>query len=156
MTTENSKQQPAQSKDTSAFDQMAEAVPRRDIVLPEDSDSDGGEGSDGHELIEDRWESSKKLSDTQVVIRQLFPDLGIPWLNALQMGRVFAEYHVDLKDIITKDLIRGGKKTVAEAIALAEIAVGIADNGEGRIDALAAIRGAAEAEEAKNKNDMLG
>ncbi len=137
--------------DKDLFDELSSAEPPRDVVFPEAE----GEGDDGgHATISERMEGSPKLTDVQIVIRQLFPDLGVKWLNALMMARVLPEYYVHLKRILIKHLVRTMNMSVAEAIATIEVAVGIPIDGEGRIDAIAVMGRAAEAEETKAKNEV--
>lgn len=131
------------------FKQFSVIEPPRDVVVP---DEGNGKGEVGHEDLEDRIEGSPRLSDVQSVLKQLFVDLGIPWLNNLQMARIPPEYYNYLKRIIVKRLIRRYKKEPAEAIAIAEVAVGVAIDGDGRIEAIAVMGRAAEAEETKNKS----
>ena len=148
--------EPQKKPGNDLYDDIAGFEPHRDITLPQ---GNVGEITDDlHGSATDRMENTAKLTDVQAIIKQLFPKLGYPWLESLEMGRVFAEYHVPLKDIIIKHLLRGdGEKepvSVAEAIAIAEVAVGIADNGEGRIDAIAVMGQGADAEKAKAQNEM--
>ncbi len=136
------------------YDVMAVAEPPRNLP-PVVTNGDGHDGDD-HGSFSDRMESSPKLSDVQVVIRQLFPDLSDGkadrrWLNTLQMARVFPEYYVPLKRILVKHLVGSENMSVAQAIALVEVAVGIPIDGEGRIDAIAVMGRGAEVEEMKSK-----
>ncbi len=133
------------------FNSMRAVIPPRDVMLPEEGADGGG---DEHAPIEERMEGSRKLTDVQVVIKQLFPDSGIVWFNALQMARVLPEYYVSLKRIFVKHLVRSRGLSVPEAIAMVEVAVGIPMDGEGRIEAIAVMGKAAETEETKEKNRM--
>ncbi len=130
------------------FNKMSEAIPPRDDTALDEVTEDE------HGTIGERMEGSPKLTDVQVIDKRLFPDLGIPWLNNLQMARVFPEYYVYLKRIMVKHLVRTHGMFVAQAMAVAEVAVGIPIDGEGRIDAIAIMGRAAEAEETKAKNEV--
>jgi len=112
----------------------------------------GGEGD--HASFEHQIEHSPKLSDVAVVIKQLFADLGVDWLTKLQMARVLPQYYDYLKFICVAELIRVHRMPPAQAIVLAEIAVGVALDGEGRIEGIAVIGKAETNEEAKAKTGL--
>ncbi len=136
-----------------AFEQMSSLVPQRALAIPEEDDLVVGNGG---ESLDDRIENAPKISDAQAVLRFLTPDFGkkLKWLNPLLAGRVYPEYYIYLKDILVKSLIRSYDMTVPEAIIIADVAVGIPFDGEGRIDAIAVMGKAADVEETKEKNKM--
>ncbi len=151
-------------KENPAFEKMKQVVPPREIELPsEDGEGDGG----GHGTLEERMETSPKLSDMQTADRRLNPDLGYRHLNIMQMSRVFPDVYNPLFRIMVKDLIRRSRAeknedgiakrmTVAEAIAYVNTALSMAIDGEARIDEIN-IMGRAIAEDVeKTKNSMGG
>ncbi len=150
-------------EEKSEIEQTFESMP--EFVPPRDSDiGEGMEGEvDGHETLEERIEGSPKLSDVQAVIRMLVPDLSkvlsvdgskVKWINTLQMARILPDYYTPFKRMVAKHLIRSLHISGAEAMAIAEVSVGTAIDGEVRLDIIHVAGRGALAEEAKEKNAM--
>lgn len=123
----------AQSYDA-AYNSLAEiSPPRQDIATQEDGVGEMYGGS-----LAQRMKNSPKMSDTQVVDSRLFPILQdtIKWLNHLMVARVFPETLNPLRNIIIKHLLQEHEQDIsfAEAVSLAEVALTIAIDGEGRMD----------------------
>lgn len=134
------------------FDSMKSIESPRTVELPED-ELGGGMGSD-HASFTEQVEHGARPSDVAIVIKQLFADLGVYWLTMLQMARVLPQYYDHLKYICVTELIRNYRMPVAKAIALTEIAVGVALDGEARIEAIAVIGKSEASEEAKAKTGI--
>jgi hypothetical protein len=118
-------------------------------ALPVELPDDGKDG-DGHETLDDRMDSFRKLSDLQVADRRLNPDLGVAHLNTLQMSRIFPDTYNPLFRILVKGLLRRfPDMAVDEAIAKVTTATSIAIDGEGRIDEITIMGKSAEAETEK-------
>lgn len=141
------------SESDKAFEQMSSIVPPREVDMPEETGGNGDGG--GHDTLEERMESSPKLSDMQTADKRLFPDLAgklpIQWINKLMVSRVFPDIYNPLFRICVKELVRNTEMSVAEAIAYVNTAISIAIDGEGRIDEIRITGRAAEAESDKSK-----
>lgn len=139
-----------QSSD-SLYGRLAEVRPTRTDIEPMQGivfEDDGG-GS-----LSQRMRGSPKMSDTQVVDKRLFPPLkdAVEWLNHLMVGRVFPEQLIPLKRIIGKHLLKEyNDMSVAEATVLADVAVSIAIDGEGRMDIIHLFSKLSETTEEKDK-----
>jgi len=129
MTEENIEQ--SQAGD-SLYGRLSEVRPARSDVAVKDESLDDGGGS-----LAQRMKSSPKMSDTQVVDKRLFPILKetVDWLNNLMIARVFPETLNPLRNIIVKHLLQEYSEMVfAEAVAITEVALTVAIDGEGRMD----------------------
>jgi hypothetical protein len=107
--------------------------------------------------LKQRTELSPKMSDFQVVDRRLFPVLkeGLEWLNNLMVGRVFPETVIPMKSIIEKHLLQEyPEMSLAEAMCIAEVAVGVPLDSEGRIDIARVFVKAGEIEEEKEDKKL--
>ena len=143
-----------QPEGSDLFDQLASVTPEREISLEEDS------GGDGHRTLKERIEESPNLTDMQTADRRMFPDLGSPYLNYVQVSRIFPDVYNPMFRIMVKDIIKNTNSdvSVAEAIAKVNTACSIAIDGEGRIDVLG-LAGVAHAEKMaseQNKGLALG
>ncbi len=134
------------------FGSMKSIEPPRTVDLPDD-DVAINTGGD-HGSMTEQVEHSPRPSDVAIVIKQLFPDLGIEWLTKVQMARILPQYYDHLKFIFVTELIRNNRMPPTQAIALTEIAVGVALDGEARIEAIAVIGKSEASEEAKAKTGM--
>ena len=141
-----------QTNSDAQWDAFSEILPERDDINVPDEIKD-----DGNKMVNSsRAFGVPKLSDAQSVLKQLFPDLGKPYLNNLMIGRVFPDLYNDLFDIIVKGLLQDNPQmTVDEAIVIAEVALSVPIDGEGRIDTLALINGQQSLELEKGKKDLI-
>lgn len=145
-------------KATSAYEQLSEIHPPRVVEsIKDDGDSvaiaDENAGSLGR-----RMKQSPKLTDFQVIDKRLFPILkeGVEWLNNLMVARIFPETQIPLKIILGKHLLTEyPEMQLAEAICIAEVAVSVALDSEGRIDIYKAYVGGHEATEQEDKNKNI-
>jgi hypothetical protein len=85
----------------------------------------------------------------------LNPDLGIPYLNSIQMSRIMPDDYSPLERLMIKDLMRSQDMPLTEAVAKVKTALTIAWDGEGRIDLIRIVNRISELEERK-KNDLIG
>lgn len=150
---EENKEQP-QAGDN-LYGQLSEVRPARSEVAVKDSslDLDDGGGS-----LAQRMRSSPKMSDTQVVDKRLFPVLkeAVDWLNNLMVARVFPETLNPLRNIIVKHLLQEYPDMVfAEAVAITEVALTVAIDGEGRMDIIHLFSKMKEDTEDKEKAKLI-
>ncbi len=134
MVDENSLEQPQEKDDL--FGQLSEIRPARSDVAVKEGDM-RETGEDGGGSLTQRMRMSPKMSDTQLVDKRLFPVLkdNVEWLNNLMVARVFPETLNPLRNIITKHLLQEyPEMSMAESICLAEVALTVAIDGEGRMD----------------------
>lgn len=118
----------------SAYDSLSEiAPPRTDVAInPELEDDLAGS-------LSQRMKVSPKMSDTQIVDKRLFPILRetVEWLNHLMVARIMPETYMPLRTLIVKHLLKtykGYELSMTEATVLAETALSIGIDGEGRLD----------------------
>ena len=138
------------------FDRMAEIKPPRVEAVSDDGvddilDSYGGSATQ-------RMKVSPKMSDTQVVDKRLFPILKetMEWLNNLMIARVFPETLNPLRNIIVKHLLQEyAEVSFAEAICLAEVALTVAIDGEGRMDIIHLFSKMSEVTDEANKGKLV-
>ena len=116
-----------------------------------------GDEKTEYSSLKDRMNVSPKLTDMQTADKRLFPDLGYPHLNDVQVSRIFPDVYNPMSRILVKDLIRNSDENmrVAEAIATVNTAVSIAIDGEGRIDELGLAGVSHEENMEKEKNKGL-
>ncbi len=145
-----------EEKKTDLFQQMATVVPPRNVETTE-VDSEG----EGQEPTEDRFAYSPKMTDMQVADKRLNPDLGVSYLNILEMSRTFPDVYNPLFRILVKSEVRkslrekGKKKTsLAEIMAKVNTALSISIDGEGRIDVINIMGRAMTNEEEKAKTGI--
>lgn len=144
-----------EQKDTQ-WESFSELVPERtDVELPEEESELLGDSEDMERgSLTRRMKLSPKLSDAQTFDLRLFPDLGTQYLNHLMVSQVFPDNYNHLLSIIVKDLMRRDKTlTLTEAIVLANTALSIGLDREGRIDTLV-LSGAAQAQAEEEKNKL--
>jgi len=151
--TEENKEQSQQGD--SLYGQLSEVRPARsDVAVKEGAELlDDGGGS-----LAQRMKSSPKMSDTQVVDKRLFPVLKetVDWLNNLMVARVFPETLNPLRNIIVKHLLQEYSDMVfAEAIAITEVALTVAIDGEGRMDIIHLFSKMKEDTEEEKKGKLL-
>ena len=139
-------------KDTSQdlFNNLAEITP----ISGGDVDEDIEQGEEQGTLT-DQINFSPRKSDTQVIADMLNPDLGIPYLNSIQMSRIMPDDYSPLERLMIKDLMRSQDMPLTEAVAKVKTALTIAWDGEGRIDLIRIVNRISELEERK-KNDLIG
>jgi hypothetical protein len=135
------------------YDQMRELKPpRTSAITPNDVDDNMDVEWDGG--LRKRMQMSPKLSDMQTADKRLFPVLkeNVDWLNNLMVARVYPETYIPFRNIIVKNLLKEyPEMSVTEALALAELALSVAIDGEGRIDELALFGGSSAMAEEKEK-----
>lgn len=115
----------------SLFNQLSTISPGRVDVAEKDINSSGS--------LTDNMKVSPKRTDFQVLDDRLFPVLkeGIKWINNIMVGRVFPDTINPLRNILCKHLLRSySDMSFAEAVFIAEVALSVAIDGEGRIDAI--------------------
>ncbi len=150
MTTENSENKP------SLYAQLSEIKPPRSDVAIATSDDSSGLGENGGSLKK-RMDFAPRMSDFQVVDKRLFPILKetVEWLNNLMIARVLIEEVIPLKSIITKHLLGEYPEiSFAEAYCIAEVAVSVPIDSEGRIDIVRVFAKAGEMEAEKEKSKL--
>jgi hypothetical protein len=116
----------------SVYDQLSEIAPPRSDVAQDDSLEETYAGT-----LSQRMKVSPKMTDTQVVDKRLFPILRkeVEWINNLMVGRIFPDTLNPLRNIIIKHLLQEyDDVSFAEAVCIAEVALTIALDGEGRLD----------------------
>jgi len=140
----------AEDKSEPLWDRMAEVKPPRGDVAPLE-----GEIPIGYEdSLAKRTRQSPKMSDMQVADKRLFPILkeAVGWLDYLMVARVSPETYLPLRNIVVKHLLKDFPDLqMAESVVIAETAISIAIDGEGRIDELALFGRSSEAEEEEKK-----
>jgi len=136
----------AEDKSETLWERMAEVKsPRGEVVLADEEIPSGRSGS----LLK-RTQQSPKMSDMQIADKRLFPVLKetVAWLSYLMVARVSPETYLPLRNIVVKHLLKDfSDLQMAEAVVIAETAISIAIDGEGRIDELALFGRSSEAEE---------
>src|SRR3972149_6341668 len=113
---------------------------------------------DGSGSLTQRMKLSPKRSDIQVVDERLFPVLKetLKWLDNLMIGRVFPEQQIPLKRIIGKHLLKEyPDMSVAEATVIADVAVSVPIDGEGRMDIIHLFTKMTEKSEDEDKKARL-
>jgi len=93
----------------------------------------------------------------QVADKRLFPVLKetVDWLGYLMVARVSPETYLPLRNIVVKHMLKTFPDLqMAEAVVIAETAISIAIDGEGRIDELALFGRSSEVEEEDKKNKI--
>ena len=136
----------------STFDSLSGIVPPRELDdMPEDvgMDTPRLQGS-----LRQRMNESPKLTDMQTADKRLFPAVEIDgevigWLTNMQIGRVFPDTYVPVRNMIMKHLMREYHKSSVEAYCIADRVLSTAIDGEGRIDELALIGKTGEAADDK-------
>jgi len=121
-----------EDKFSSVYDQLSEIAPPRSDVAQDDGLEETFAGT-----LSQRMKVSPKMTDTQVVDKRLFPVLmeTVTWLNNLMVARVFPDTLNPLRNIIIKHLLQEyDDVSFAEAVCIAEVALTIALDGEGRLD----------------------
>ena len=140
----------AEDKAVPLWERMAEVKPPRgEVVLAEGEIPSGSSSS-----LSKRMQQSPKMSDMQVADKRLFPVLKetVAWLSYLMVARVSPETYLPLRNIVVKHLLKDfSDLQMAEAVVIAETAISIAIDGEGRIDELALFGRSSEAEEEEKK-----
>lgn len=139
------------------YGQMAEIQPARSDVATKEGDI-GGLVDDGFGSLSRQMRNSPKMSDTQVVDKRLFPVLkeSVEWLNNLMIARVFPETLNPLRNIIVKHMLQEYEDmSFAEAVALAEVALTVAIDGEGRMDIIHLFSKMSESSEDEKKNKLI-
>jgi len=101
--------------------------------------------------LEEKEAESPDLSDLQVTLRKLFPELGDKIHNALMMARIAPDMFIPILRILVNSAIKrmDPRKPVdvAEKAALFYILVSIGLDGKGRIDTIELAGSVKEAEE---------
>ena len=123
-----------EDKSDPLYERLSEIQPPRTDIAPVDIADDYG-GS-----LERRMQQSPKMTDMQVADKRLFPILKetVSWLNYLMVARVSPETYLPMRNIVVKHLLKEfSELQMAEAVVIAETAISIAIDGEGRIDELA-------------------
>lgn len=112
--------------------------------------------------LDSRMRGSPKLSDMQSADSRLFPMLEvakehIAWLQHVMVARITPEVYIPFRNIIVKHLIRKffPDLDVPEAIIIAETALSIAIDGEGRIDELALFGRSSDNEDAEREKKNI-
>jgi hypothetical protein len=145
---------PTEDNSIPTFEKFSEIKPPRSLSDSED-DSEVGLPETQAGSLRRRTEIAPKMSDFQVVDKRLFPVLkeGLEWLNNLMVARVFPETIIPLKNIIIKHLLQEFNDiSFAEAVCIAEVAVTVALDSEGRIDIARVFAKSGEIEDDKDKN----
>lgn len=148
--TQNNQQQPNEAD--ALFASMRTINPVRDDLGEEVVPS---EGADAEQDLDERMESSRKMSDIQVIDRRLNPDLKVHYLNVQTMGRVFPDSYTPLFRIQVKDLVKNHGFSVPEAITLVNTSLSMAIDGEHILDEIQISRqGAISSDEDKAKGGI--
>lgn len=145
--------QPEQRETGSIYDKLSTVVDERDVELVDDDDD-----IEGHKTLSEKMTEAPNLSDIQTAFKQLYPKSGTTYLDDLQVSRVFPDVYNPLSRIFVKDLLQksNGDMSVAEAIARVNTPMSIGIDGEGRIDAIAMMGKASDAEVEKERTKNLG
>jgi len=141
----------AEDNSDSLYNQLAQIKPPRSDVSTSVVEDDFG-GS-----LSRRMQSSPKQTDMQVADKRLFPVLKetVDWLGYLMVARVSPETYLPLRNIVVKHMLKTfSDLQMAEAVVIAETAISIAIDGEGRIDELALFGRSSEVEEEDKKNKI--
>jgi len=151
---EENEGKPKENAGNSLFNQLSEVRPARTDVAVEDEVGDVGDVSGS---LSQRMKLSPKMTDTQIVDKRLFPILKetLDWLNNLMVARVYPETLNPLRNIIIKHLLKEYfSMSFAEAVALAEVALTVALDGEGRLDMIHMFSKLSEASEEEGKGKL--
>ena len=139
-----------EDKSEPLWERMAEVKPPRGEAVLAEGEIPSGSGSS----LSKRMQQSPKMSDMQIADKRLFPVLKetVAWLSYLMVARVSPETYLPLRNIVVKHLLKDfSDLQMAEAVVIAETAISIAIDGEGRIDELALFGRSGEAEEEEKK-----
>jgi len=120
---------------------------REDVVEDEVPD----EGGSGEQSLDERMESSRKMSDIQILDKRLNPDLKIDYLNVQTMGRVFPDSYNPLFNMQVKDLMRRKGMSMTEAATYVNTSLSMAIDGEHILDTIQISRSGAIVPEDKDK-----
>ena len=103
------------------------------------------------ETLEEKEEGTEGLSDLQVTLRKLFPELGDKIHNALMMARIAPDMFIPILRILVNSAIkkmdRDQPLDVAEKASLFYVLASIGLDGKGRIDTIELAGSVKEAEE---------
>lgn len=148
--TQNNQSQPNEAD--ALFQSMREMNPIRDDIVDDEAPDEGGGGGDEDETLEERMGNSRKMSDIQVAVQTLNPNLGLRHLNVLKYGRTFPDSYNPLFNMLVKDQMRRNGVSMTEAAVYANTALSISIDGEGRLDIIQLARqGAIGTDEDKGK-----
>ena len=143
-------EQPKKTID-SVYDKLSSFTPEQEIEAFDD-ESELTE----HKTLTAVMAESPNLTDVQSALRQLFPKSDKPWMDNIQMARVFPDVFNPLSRLLVKDMIQNsdGDLSLAEAISIVNTDMSIGIDGEGRIDTIAIMGKAADNEIEKEKNKL--
>ena len=135
----------------SIFQQLSSIVPERDDIEDEDF-----EDVDVHKTLTERMAESPNLSDTQTIVKEMFPRSGIGWLDGMLVSRIFPDIYNSLSRIISKHMMQDDDDmSVTEAIVRTNTSMSIPIDGESRIE-LVALAGAIKETEIEKERNKLG
>lgn len=130
------------------YDKMAKEAPERKVEI---------EGEP--KTLEEKEAESPDLSDLQVTLKRLFPELGDKIHNAIMFARVAPDMFIPILRILVNSAIKKMDRTkpldVAEKATLFYILASIGLDGKGRIDTIELAGSVAEAEELKELSKGL-
>ena len=131
------------------YKKMAQEVPAREV-----------EKEEGTSTLEEKEAEDPGLSDLQVTLRKLFPELGDKIHNALMMARIAPDMFIPILRILVNSAIKKMDRfkplDVAEKASLFYVLASIGLDGKGRIDTIELAGSVTEAEELKELTKGLG
>ena len=110
-----------------------------------------------HQTLGERIKESPNLSDTQTIVKELFPSSGHSHLDAIQVSRIFPDIYNPFARALVKDLLqKEDELSVVEAMATVNTSMSIGIDGESRIELVALAGAAKDTETALKEKEKLG